>query len=387
MEAIVKEILCGADNISQYVNFFKNSKIGLITNPTGIRNDYMLTSEWVCKNLNLVAMYAPEHGVYGDAQDGKTIDGHIDIVTGVPVYSIYTRKNRTPSQESLQNIDMMIYDIQDVGARYYTYIYTMVNCMRAAAQKGIPFVVLDRPNLVGGTQILGTKLEKKNSSFIGMFDIPQQYALTCGELAKYFNETQNINVDLTVIPMSNWTRADFGISLNIPKIPPSPNLPSFDSILLYSGTCMIEGVNVSEGRGTTKPFEFVGAPFINARQFAQKLNNIKLEGVIFRPVHFTPMYGKHKNTMCNGVQIHIKDYRIVKPLFIGTSLILTLKEMYAKELKFVAPNNEDGDFTMDLLWGTDTIRTSLYTVDDAFNIIEQYSQIATPIISKYFVYE
>lgn len=389
----MKQILCGADRLDDCLanrleccaGLLRGKRVGLITNPTGVRADFTTTADWFNRHAVLTALYAPEHGVRGDAQDGQSIESYKDSVTGTIVHSIYG-KTRTPLPEMLADIDVMVYDMQDVGSRYYTFIYTMANCMQAAAAKGIPFVVLDRPNPIGGTQIAGTPLLAENRSFIGMYDIPQQYALTCGELAMYFNRTQGFGAELTVIPLQHWARTDYACELSVPRISPSPNLPSFESVLLYNGTCLFEGVNVSEGRGTTKPFECVGAPFINAQHFAETLNLLGLPGVRFRPVYFTPMFSKHKGELCGGVQIHVLDYRAVRPLHTGAAMIVTLKQMYPEALRFVPPNHEPGDFTLDLLWGSDTLRTQMTDVQEAFRVIDTYSACATAKIAQNFLY-
>ena len=381
----MKKILCGADRLDDFGSFFAQKRIGLITNPSGIRSDFIPTADWLAQHFTLQALYAPEHGVRGDAQDGQSIQGYIDKRTGAVVHSIYG-ETRAPLPEMLRDIDVMVYDMQDVGSRYYTFIYTMANCMQAAAQKGIPFVVLDRPNPLGGTQICGTHLMPENRSFIGMYDIPQQYGLTCGELAEYFNRTQNFGCYLTVVPLQNWQRSDYGCELDLPQISPSPNLPAFESTLLYNGTCLFEGVNVSEGRGTTKPFQVVGAPFIEADTYADALNSLHLSGVFFRPMYFTPMFSKHKGVLCGGVQVHVTDYRTVQPLHVGAAMIVTLKQLYPQALQFVPPNHEKGDFTLDLLWGSDSLRTQIISCAQAFAEIDRHTNEMRPSIEQSFLY-
>lgn len=381
----MKKILCGADQLEARTDLFMHRRIGLVTNPSGMRCDYVSTADWFARNTALAALYAPEHGVRGDAQDGQSIRSYTDRRTGALVYSIYG-ETRRPLPEMLSGIDLLVYDIQDVGSRYYTFIYTMANCMEAAAHSGIPFVVLDRPNPLGGLQVCGTHLRGDCRSFVGMYDIPQQYGLTCGELAGHFNRTQRFGCELTVVPLQNWQRGDFGCELALPQISPSPNLPSFESILLYNGTCLFEGTNVSEGRGTTKPFQFVGAPFIDAEAYAQKLNRLALPGVFFRPAYFTPVCSKHSGSLCCGVQIHLTDYRAVRPLYVGAAMIVTLREMYPEQLRFVPPNHEKGDFTLDLLWGSDALRTQLFTPEQVFAVLDQSAPEMRRMMEDSFLY-
>lgn len=381
----MKNILCGADRIAEYALLFKNKRIGLITNPTGANASFVQTADIFAKKYKLQALFAPEHGVRGDAQDGQSITSYIDEATGAVVHSIYGEM-RAPKPEMLKNIDVMVYDIQDVGSRYYTFIYTMANCLAACGEAGIPFVVLDRPNPLGGAIVAGTAMQPQNRSFIGMYDIPQQYGLTCGELANFFNATEHLGAEVTVVPLQSWERKYLQPDYFMPQISPSPNLPCFESVLLYNGTCLFEGLNVSEGRGTTKPFQYVGAPFINADKYAQKLNSLSLSGVYFRPVYFTPMFSKYKGQLCGGVQAHIINAREVKPLYMGAAMVLCLKSMYPNELVFVPPNHEKGDFTLDLLWGSSYLRQDSATIASAFEQIEQNTALKAPLLRKYHIY-
>lgn len=381
----MKTILCGADQIKTYALIFQNKRIGLVTNPTGTNAAFVHTADVFAHEFHLQALFAPEHGVRGDMQDGQTITAYIDKATGATVHSIYGEV-RAPQPEMLLDIDMMVYDMQDVGSRYYTYIYTMANCIAACGKAGIPFVVLDRPNPIGGCCVAGSAMQKQNRSFIGMYDIPQQYGLTCGELAHYFNESEQLGAKIMVIPLQNWQRDDLQPDYNMAQIAPSPNLPSFESVLLYNGTCLFEGVNVSEGRGTTKPFQCIGAPFIDAAKYAQCLNAHKLAGVHFRPMHFTPMFSKYQGSFCGGVQVHVTDMRQVEPLHLGIDMLLTLKDMYPQELVFVPPNHEVGDFTIDLLWGSNYLRKQEATVFGALEQIEQNTKSKAPQLRAYHLY-
>ena len=268
----------GIDNIADYIALFKGKRVGLVTNQSGINSELKSTIDVLNEKINLTALFAPEHGIRGVAQAGDKVGDEKDIKTGLKVYSLYG-KSRKPSKEMLENVDVLIYDMQDVGARFYTYINTMALCMEACAELGIKFVVLDRPNPVSGV-IQGNILDMNYKSFVGMYPIPQRYGLTIGEFAKYVNKTFNVNADLTVIPLKGWTRdmyyQDTGLAT---WVLPSPNMPTVDTAIVYTGTCVFEGTNLSEGRGTTRPFELIGAPWIDGLKLAEKLNSLDLEGV------------------------------------------------------------------------------------------------------------
>lgn len=350
-------VLCGADRIDEYRELFCGRRLGLVTNPSGVLRDFSSTADYLARNYCLTAMYAPEHGVRGDQQDGQTVDSYRDAKTGVWVYSIYG-ESRRPSKEALQGIDMMVYDIQDIGSRYYTYIYSMANCMKACKEQGIPFVVLDRPNPIGGLAPEGTHMEDSCRSFIGMYDFPQRYSLTCGELAFLINERYDIGVQLEIIPMKGWRRDMFWRDTGLPWINPSPNIATPDAALLYNGTCFFEGTTLSEGRGTTHPFELIGAPWLNAGRFASVLREWGCPGVQFRPVSFIPMFHKHAGKICHGVQVHVLQPEKVRPVELGICMVLTAREQSGSSFAFTAPRHEQGEYTVDLMFGSEELRKS-----------------------------
>ncbi len=363
-------VLCGADRIDEYEALFHGRRLGLLTNPSGILKDLTTTADKLRKDYQLCALYAPEHGIRGDRQDGIFIPSYRDEATGVQVYSVYGER-RMPSQEDLDEIDMMVFDIQDVGSRYYTYIYSMTNAMIACRKKGIPFVVLDRPNLIGGIAPEGTIMEPTCTSFIGMYDFPQRYSLTIGELAWYVNERFQIGAELFVIPLKGWKRNMFWEDTGLTWINPSPNLPSPDAALLYNGTCMFEGTTLSEGRGTTRPFEQIGAPWLSARIFAEALEEQECPGVRFRPASFIPAFGKHAGRICHGVQVHVVDKYKVKPVEMGIRMILTAKKLGKENFVFTPPNHEKGEFTIDLMFGSSLLRKRDITIREACEAAEQ----------------
>ncbi|PKF90764.1 MULTISPECIES: DUF1343 domain-containing protein [Bacillaceae] len=321
-------------------NVLSGKKVGLITNPTGI--DSKLTSIVDLlhgdPDINLTALFGPEHGVRGDAQAGASVEYYIDEKTGLPVYSLYG-KTKKPTPEMLKDVEVLVFDIQDVGTRYYTYIYTMAYAMEAAKENDIPFIVLDRPNPQGGESVDGPVLEPEFSSFVGLYPIPLKHGMTVGELATLFNKEFNIGADLKVIKMKGWKRDMDYDDTGLPFVLPSPNMPAVSTTFVYPATGLIEGTNVSEGRGTTKPFELIGAPYINSDELAGKLNELRLPGVKFRAASFTPTFSKHAGKLSHGVEIYITDREEFKAVPTGLHIIKTIQDLYPDDFEFLAAKN------------------------------------------------
>ncbi|MFB5195347.1 exo-beta-N-acetylmuramidase NamZ domain-containing protein [Neobacillus sp. KR4-4] len=341
------------------IDLIKDKRVGLITNPTAV--DQSVTSIvdllYNNNNVNLTALYGPEHGVRGSAQAGQYVEQYTDEKTGLPVYSLYG-KTKKPTPEMLSNVDVLLFDIQDVGTRYYTYIYTMSLAMEAAKENNIPIIVLDRPNPISGTKVEGPVLEDKYSSFIGEYPIPVRHGMTVGELAKLFNSEFGIGADLTVVEMEGWKRNIYYDETPLEWILPSPNMPTQETAVVYPGAALIEGTNVSEGRGTTKPFELIGAPFINSDNLAAKLNSYKLPGVTFRAASFIPTFSKHANVLSHGIQIHVTDRNAYKPFETGLYIVKTIHDMYPNDFQFRAPNAAGISF-FDNLVGNGSIRADI----------------------------
>ncbi|WP_396020270.1 exo-beta-N-acetylmuramidase NamZ domain-containing protein [Bacillus sp. ISL-34] len=321
-------------------NVLSGKKVGLITNPTGI--DSKLTSIVDLlhddPDINLTALFGPEHGVRGDAQAGASVEYYIDEKTGLPVYSLYG-KTKKPTPEMLKDVEVLVFDIQDVGTRYYTYIYTMAYAMEAAKENDIPFIVLDRPNPQGGESVDGPVLEPEFSSFVGLYPIPLKHGMTVGELATLFNKEFKIGADLKVIKMKGWKRDMDYDDTGLPFVLPSPNMPAVSTTFVYPATGLIEGTNVSEGRGTTKPFELIGAPYINSDELAGKLNALRLPGVKFRAASFTPTFSKHAGKLSHGVEIYITDREEFKAVPTGLHIIKTIQDLYPGDFEFLAAKN------------------------------------------------
>lgn len=349
---------------------FKGNRIGLVTNMTGV-NERLIPSIDLFNehpDINLTALYAPEHGIRGDAKEGELVESSIDPMTNLPVYSLYG-KTRKPNKKMLDHVDVVVFDLQDIGSRYYTFIYTMAYMMKACEEYGKHFVVLDRPNPISGEKVEGNLVEEDVRSFVGLLPIPNRHGMTVGELALLFKNEFGYNCELTVVQMQDWQRKMYFDDTNLMWVPPTPNTTGIDMTILYPGTCLIEGTNLSEGRGTTKPFEWIGAPFLNGQKLANRFNERKLPGVLARPTSFVPTYQKHKGETCGGVQLHVVDRDNLNALKTGILLIETIAEMYPKDFEFI--RNDHEKYFFDLLSGTKKLKDKILS-GTAMEFIEGY---------------
>ena len=369
----------GIDLIDKNLDIFKDKKVGLITNPTGVNSQYKSTIDVLYENpnINLTALFAPEHGIRGNSQAGGSIGNEKDVITGLTVYSLYG-STKKPTAEMLQNVDVLCIDIQDVGARFYTYIYTMAYAMEACKELNKTFVVFDRPNPIGG-KVEGFILQPANSSFIGLYPIITRHGMTIGELAQLFNTEYNINCDLKVIAMENYSHDLYMDETTVPWINPSPNMPTLDTAMVYTGTGNFEGMNISEGRGTTKPFEFIGAPFINPYKWADKLNSLGLEGVYFRPMYFTPTFEDYANQLCGGVQVHVTDRDKFNAAKVGVAMVYTVCELYSY--------SAETQSYLKLVTGTDYLNKRDKTMQEVFDILDRDAATFSVTRAKYLIYK
>src|SRR5258708_14696198 len=339
----------------------KGARVGLICHQASVdsrlRHAVPLFRE---KKINLTALFAPEHGMWGTAQDQIPIEGERSTVHGAPLYSLYG-DHRHPSPESLREIDVLVCDLQDVGSRYYTFIWTMALAMQACAKHGKKFVVLDRPNPINGKTLEGPVLDPRFASFVGLYPVPVRHGMTIGEIALWLNEGFGIGADLDVIPMAGWKRAMAFRETGLPWVFPSPNMPTLDTAWVYPGGCVIEGTQLSEGRGTTRPFELLGAPYIQPETLAEALNRAKLPGVIFRPCRFEPTFHKFQGESCGGVQVHVTDRAAFKPFFTYLVVIQYIRELYPKDFAWRPPpyEYETEKLPFDILCGTDSERRAM----------------------------
>ncbi len=321
------EVRTGLDRLTdQGFRPLRNQRVGLICNPTTVDRNLRHAVDAVAgaPDVALAAIFGPEHGVWGAAQDMEGIRSGRDPRTGVPVHSLYgsTLDSLKPRPEHLEGIDRLVFDIQDVGSRYYTYLATMAYCMEAAGEAGVPMLVLDRPNPINGTTMEGPGLDPAYRSFVGRFDVPVRHGMTAGELARLFRKREGIDCELDVVPCAGWNRGAWFDETGLPWVMPSPNMPTLDTATVYPGLCLVEGTEMSEGRGTTRPFEIVGAPWIDPWALADALERESLPGTRFRPLFFQPTFGKFRGRQCGGVQIHVVDRESFLPVRTGVAVLL-----------------------------------------------------------------
>lgn len=355
----------GIENTGEWMEFLKGKRVGLITNPTGVDVNLRSTIEILKEKTALVRLFSPEHGVRGEMQAGDVVDFYVDERTSLPVFSLYG-KNKKPSKEVLNDIDVLAFDIQDVGSRLYTYLYTMSYCMQGCAEYHKTFLVFDRPNPIGGSKVEGNLVKPGFASFVGLHPIPYRYGLTIGEAALLFNREFHIGCDLKVIPMTGWERTMYYEATGLPWIMPSPNMPAVDTAVLYNSTCILEGTNISEGRGTTKPFEIAGAPWLNAEVLAENMNKKGLSGVRFRPVYFTPTFSKHVGTLCKGVQLHVTDRESFLAVETGLHLLEEVKRLSGGKFSYNPPYSTSGKPMIDYNTGDDFIRTHDFSAKEVY---------------------
>lgn len=349
--------------LASRLDLLRGRRVGLVTNPTAVDARLRSSAELLRAHpeVNLVALYGPEHGVRGDAQAGEYVPFYRDPHLGLPVFSLYGETQRPPADmltridaymreydtrhdgktvepRMLESIEVMVFDLQDVGTRVYTYVATMAYAMQAAAEAGIPFVVLDRPNPITGAALEGPVLRfPEYSSFIGLYPVPLRHGMTAGELARLFNARFLPRpADLTVVPMAGWRRGDWFEATGLPWVLPSPNLPSVDAAVVYPGQVMLEGTNLSEGRGTTRPFELCGAPWLDGYVLARDLNALDLPGVRFREAWFTPTFSKFAGQRCGGVQLHVRDREAFRPVLTTIALLAEVRRLGGDRLEFHA---------------------------------------------------
>ncbi len=317
--------------------------------------------------LELKALFGPEHGVRGDAQAGSSVGNANDSRTGLPVYSLYGATEK-PTREMLTRLDALIFDIQDIGVRYGTYFSTMINAMEAAAEHHLQFTVLDRPNPINGIAIEGPLVEEGFASFVGAHPVPIRHGMTLGELARLIASERGWP-EPVVIPMDGWKRGMWFDQTKLPWVQVSPNLPTLDSVTVYAGTCLLEGTNISEGRGTTRPFEYVGAPFIDPFALVDRLEATSLPGYAFRATWFRPMFSKHAGEVCGGVQIYVTDRETAQPVALGTRLLKAMRDLSGE--RFEWRTGEDGQPFIDLLWGSERIQLGKESPSDPVAFAER----------------
>ncbi|MEC9464639.1 MAG: DUF1343 domain-containing protein [Myxococcota bacterium] len=315
-----------------------SGRVGLIANPTAIDHslEHAIDLMHGHPEINLTKLFGPEHGIRATAQDMLGVGHSQDPKTGLTEVSLYgsTFASLTPTDEDLSDLDILVFDIQDVGSRYYTYAATMALAMQACAKNNLKMVVLDRPNPIGGSQVEGGGLTPGYENFCALYPVPQRHGMTVGELAQLYNESFGIGCELDVITCEGWSRKDYYDQTDLPWVMPSPNMPTLDTAIVYPGTCLLEGTKLSEARGTTRPFELLGAPYIDGHALRDKLNPLDLPGIGFRPVHFEPTFHKFAGQDCGGIQLHVRDRQAFEPYKTGLAVIWAIKQLYPDQFQW-----------------------------------------------------
>ena len=364
MAANARGTFTGLDLIEKrWPKDLRGARAGLVVHPASV-NRRIVHAVSLCiksKKFRLTTLFGPQHGIMGQTQDNMIEwEGFRDSATGLPVYSLYG-KTRNPLPGMLEKVDVLIIDLQDVGSRYYTFIWTLGLCMPSCQDAGKSIVVLDRPNPIGGHMTEGPVLHPEYASFVGLRPLPVRHGMTIGEIGGYLRDTFNPGLDYRVIHLQGWKRRMWFDEAGLPWVLPSPNMPTLDTALVYPGTCLLEGTNISEGRGTTRPFEIFGAPFVHAETIVNVLKEYKLPGVVFRPLTFQPTFQKHANKLCGGAQIHVTDRERFKPFKTGVAILKAIHNTYPRDFAWKQPpyEYEEVKLPIDIIAGSDRLRKDI----------------------------
>jgi beta-N-acetylhexosaminidase len=360
--------------LEKQVDLVAGKRVGLVANPTSV--DAALNSSverlWQHNGVRLAALFGPEHGIRGSAQAGDQVATAVDTITGLPAYSLYGDAKK-PTPDMLDGLDVLVYDLQDGGARFFTYLSTLIYILEAGAENGLPIIVLDRPNPVSGRIPEGGMLDFAYKSFVGMAPVPMRHAMTAGELALMCNAVLKIGAQVTVVRMEGWRRGMWFDETGLPFISPSPNLPMLSSLTVYPGMCLVEGSTLSEGRGTTRPFEYIGAPWVkDADGLAKALNALDLPGARFRPTYFIPSFSKHQGELCAGVQVHVLDRARFRAVPTALHLLAQVKARYPEQFTWRAPWSDGGQRPIDLLAGGNRVREHLDVGRSVSELIDSF---------------
>jgi len=359
----------------------RGRRVGLICNQSSVSHTFEHAADLLHQHpeFQLTALFGPQHGIRGDVQDNMIETAHgMDRSTGLPVHSLYS-ETREPTEKMLEDVEVLVFDMQDVGCRIYTFVYTLANCMRVAGKLGKTVVVCDRPNPINGVNVSGNILDPEYASFVGLFPLPTRHGMTVGELAQMFQKRFDVKCALEIVPMQGWKRQYWLDDTNAPWVMPSPNMPTLDTATVFPGTVHFEGTQLSEGRGTTKPFELVGAPYIDPDAYAKQLTALALPGVIFRSCVFQPTFQKHAKVSCGGVQIHVVDRDCFDPVVAGIAMVKVAYDMYPDEFRWKEPPYEyvfDKN-PFDVISGTNKIREAIEGGADLGSITEGWETAAS----------
>lgn len=373
MSALPKIALGLERLLAEKSDVVRGSRVGLVCNQSSVDHDLRHAADLFHEraDFELTVLFGPQHGIRGDVQDNMIETAHVlDAVTQIPIYSLYS-ETREPTEEMLENVDVLVFDMQDVGCRIYTFVYTLANCMRAAKKYGKRVVVCDRPNPINGQAVAGTVLQTEFASFVGQFPIPTRHGMTVCELARLFNDAYGIGCDLELVTMRDWSREMWLDQTDAPWVLPSPNMPTVDTATVFPGTVHLEGTQMSEGRGTTRPFELIGAPYIEAQRYAERLSGLGLPGVYFRHCGFQPTFQKHAGRTCGGVQIHVIDRSEFEPVITGVAAVKIAFDLYPEHFAWKEPPYEyvyDKN-PFDVIAGTNKLREQIESGADIDTIV------------------
>lgn len=377
----------GIDSIEEYAHLFENKRLGLITSVSGVNHQLVSSIQILHNKYGLVALFSPEHGVRGDRAAGELVESYRDKCTGLPVYSLYRKDSKRMTKEMLDLVDAVIYDIQDIGTRFYTFISTLYYALYDCAKYNKELIILDRINPLGGEKVEGNVLKEDYRSFVGTYPLCIRHGLTVGEFANMVNKERKVGCQLTVVPCKGWKRQMLFPETGLHWLMPSLGIPHFETALLYPGICLVEGTNLSEGRGTSCPFEIVGAPYIEADRLTDEMNKKNLRGVIFTPIYFTPTISKYKGVPCEGIHIHVIDSKNFESVTIGIELLFTIKEMYPAQFEFLQPKEKNGKAFISLLAGSDVFSNESYSKEQILEEFLVESQDFAERKRQYHLYE
>jgi len=374
-----RKIVLGIEKLCRSrLDLLKGGRVGLVCNQASVDHDLNHSADLLgsLEGVKLTALFGPQHGIRGDVQDNMVETPHaLDRETGLPVYSLYS-ETREPTERMLEEVDLIVCDLQDVGCRIYTFVYTIANCMRAARRLGKRVIVCDRPNPIGGLGLEGNILDPEFESFVGQFPLPTRHGMTACELTKMFNEHWGIGCDLEVLTMEGWSRELWFEETDAAWVLPSPNMPTLDSASIFPGTVHLEGTQMSEGRGTTRPFELVGAPYVEAGELARHLEGFGLPGVKFRATNFLPTFQKHAGVTCGGVQVHVLDREAYRPVLTGVAIVKSCFDLYGESFRWKEPPYEyvfDKN-PFDVIAGTDSLRGAIERGDSLDAIKDSWQE-------------
>lgn len=343
--------------IKSQKKILKGKRAGLVTHPAAVTRSYThVLTALLEAGIKLSALYGPEHGILGAAADGAPVENTRDERTGLPVFSLYG-STRQPTPQMLEGVDVLLFDMQDVGVRFYTFLSTLVNVMKGAAASGVEVIVLDRPNPINGLDTDGPVLEPGLESFVGILPVPMRHGLTLGELALFANDRLKIGAAVKIIPVTGWKRSRWLDQTGLPWVQPSPSMPHLSTATVYPGMCLVEGTNLSEGRGTGLPFEVAGAPWLDFLALAERMNAKKLPGAYFRPIAFTPTTSKHSGEVCRGVQVHVTNRDNFDPVRSTLELLSACRDLAPDYFQLLPSSWEGHPPHFDLLSGSTAVRT------------------------------